>query len=1565
MLGVEHHKSNAYIEEYFNKKGCRVATNPPESTLSDSPTGHGHGGEFVATRKHLDSTPIDTNIYDTIATHTNVPCRFAACIMRLKGMTILLVAVYLWCREGLSDRNQNILKQIYLLQQIIRIPIVCYGDFNFSPDVLESSDWLRHLGMRIFCPAGNTTLNNAPSSLIDFVLFSNSIQDIFVSLEVDTKVSWSPHYGLLLKIIGNPLSVVGNVLCIPKPLPLTLFQTEWNKLDQSKQISLFNKAKQQASKRLSKQKLKTGVAILGSPSQVLANDPKFKGRTYADSVKVGEAMAHTALATELLVLIVACVPPKDRHQYIGRSQYPKFKTRSICRANCSQNIFVNNHVAYWCHLRGLLSQVQFNPVQELVDSIALLLPNIHLHVEFLSTESADLCLGVLSLATEDIIYYNCKVLLDICTSALCQCLHKVASLAATSWRKFVKEQLYKGGGILFRFISKEDKLFMRVDPSSSPNVFLSNQVEFWAKFWAVDSNQIQVLAALLDEFRQNTFHSCDITRFTVETLDKGLKGYTKGSLGGDLWHPSELKGIPPLAREEIASQIDFAFQSLAWPHQSIVSLNPCLGKPNGGCRTICKTPMLYRMALRGLKFEEPSWDKWERMFTQSYDKAKRGSSCLLTALAKGLRAEVGHWCKKVPLGVFNDIEKFFDSLDIEQLLHEAIQLEFPPDILTMALQQHLAPRIIQVSGYSSIPVEVSNGILQGCILSVLFTRLYLLRDLHALTTKHKDADVVVFVDDTSCDTVQDSLEESINIVIPFEEDFAEAMKRKKLKLSSKGAVVSNTVKRTRIAQRILLQSGIQYNVDDSARDIGLTYTAGAKRPKKIFCARRKNVKSRILKIKQIAKVSRMAKKLFTGAAYSAGTWGHQQCGFSPNQLVDLERDALACSGLPRGRCRTISLVIIYGVQGTPVARVIRETVTAWFQLLPNCLDELRDAWAIARRFLNSTPKSYNHIYGIMSNLICLIRSAKWQPYAIDRWIDPEGQHWVINAESSPNIVAAALIKAVLKSEMAEAAKHHDGKGIEEEINWEYTLRHTRSLRSNSSFYPLCCALETIQCGACWTNLRVSQIDPSFSNICTRCDANIVETSLHTFWECPANDTIDDSAVTSTKYLERAAIANSAEHPCFWLRGLLPESLLQLSDIPPPYEQPVITIHGPDAPCWGSGTYYGDGSGGPYSSHPTIRRCGTGLAVINIAGELSYGLSANLPGLIQTVPRSEYFALLCLVRLARESSVLLFVTDHLPLVKAYNKGRSFAVQTLNGDLFQEIFLHISGKSLQLTLKWVPSHLADTDVIPDPLPTGVLLSDVLGNKQADKLAKIAAQSYSVDLNSATRVLFYCTLTRRIQNRLATIICNLPNRPKVPKPPPQPGVKLDAAIQRSTHCCYENGSRLVCARCPSSFPLKNQSLCIKWLESDCPSIGADHDKPVPLAYDHIHVGKLDISFSHKLVTFRGIIYCTKCGSISQRGKLGKLSTLCAPPTSAGLKNLSNLWEGKPPVNVMHWPLGPISRPLPPRPQTFNQLMSDTVLTPTEQATVSNLACQYDRLLPPSEGTTLRSVGSVSDSD
>ena len=114
----------------------------------------------------------------------------------------------------------------------------------------------------------------------------------------------------------------------------------------------------------------------------------------------------------------------------------------------------------------------------------------------------------------------------------------------------------------------------------------------------------------------------------------------------------------------------------------------------------------------------------------------RGSSALLTALCRGLRPEIAKYINKVPAAVFNDWKKI-DTLDIQELLNNALELGFPSDLLVMAMAQHLAPRVLQAEGYSSMPIEVCRSILQGCILSVcvLLGYIYLFKDMVKLFKK--------------------------------------------------------------------------------------------------------------------------------------------------------------------------------------------------------------------------------------------------------------------------------------------------------------------------------------------------------------------------------------------------------------------------------------------------------------------------------------------------------------------------------------------------------------------------------------------------------------------------------------------------------------------------------------------------------------------------------------------------------------------------------------------------------------------------------------------------------------
>ena len=196
---------------------------------------------------------------------------------------------------------------------------------------------------------------------------------------------------------------------------------------------------------------------------------------------------------------------------------------------------------------------------------------------------------------------------------------------------------------MFKFISKVDKQFLNVswethgNGATCPDQFLSAQSKDWAKFWypkGIDPEIDNKIGESLKHLRNAALEAAQDISFGAPELDRALKGYRKETMGCDMWKPSELRGLPQVAKSEIAFSIQQSMRSVASPHQHLLFLNPLLGKPNKSCRTICKTPVLYRMALRA----DQSVKEWEITNTQPYDKASAGSSSLLAALKRNLKS---------------------------------------------------------------------------------------------------------------------------------------------------------------------------------------------------------------------------------------------------------------------------------------------------------------------------------------------------------------------------------------------------------------------------------------------------------------------------------------------------------------------------------------------------------------------------------------------------------------------------------------------------------------------------------------------------------------------------------------------------------------------------------------------------------------------------------------------------------------------------------------------------------------------------------------------------------------
>ena len=456
--------------------------------------------------------------------------------------------------------------------------------------------------------------------------------------------------------------------------------------------------------------------------------------------------------------------------------------------------------------------------------------------------------------------------------------------------------------------------------------------------------------------------------------------------------------MPRVVSGEIVDALNAANAECVVPHQLLCNLNPVLGKPSElgqppGIRTICKTPMLYRIAARCDK----TVAEWESKHTASYDTSGKGCSALQAALLRASLAEVSVALNSHAGGVFHDFSKFFDTIDVHALIQQATTSAFPLPALIFALSIHLSPRTIQFQQSCSAHISIQQSIIAGCKFSVALTRALLLNSVTPFVQSHPSVQVATYVDDIPITTTGAKAEVRAGLVEAIV-NFSKMSKKLKLVISPKSTVVTSHPTITNTIIRDLKGHGITFASAPSTRDLGIPYRAGVptfKRSQPQPKSRLVKTKGRALKVSRLARVSRKARVLYSGSVHAAATWGHQVQSFLVTQLMELEvRAAKATGNTTRGRCRYVALVCAYGQRGHPIARLIKEIFTSWFQVLPRIIElgkylDLQKAWLDIKRRVWSQPRPLEVQYhGLIHNVLQWLYFLNWQPVTPTLWLEP-------------------------------------------------------------------------------------------------------------------------------------------------------------------------------------------------------------------------------------------------------------------------------------------------------------------------------------------------------------------------------------------------------------------------------------------------------------------------------------------------------------------------------------------------------------------------------------------------
>ena len=349
---------------------------------------------------------------------------------------------------------------------------------------------------------------------------------------------------------------------------------------------------------------------------------------------------------------------------------------------------------------------------------------------------------------------------------------------------------------------------------------------------------------------------------------------------------------------------------------------------------------------------------------------------------------------------------------------------------------------------------------------------------------------------------------------------------------------------------VVYTNSFKFRVADATRDVGVQYTAGKSNihTKNILYGRFSNTTRRNKKVIQLSKICKYSRKLFSGSTYSAGLWGHQTILLPESKVIQIEKRGAQSTGINvSGRCRFFACIVAYGDRGHPVARLIKDIFTSWFQVLEDfCTDrnmqDVKQAWNITRSkvYITKSYKSINNRHGLMHNVISWLFRLGWNPYAVDLWLDSVGQAYEpANADTPVHLILHELVDAYNRTRLRELGHIRNSKGIEDGVEFKATLVNLRNNKLKKN-YPLMSALEVAMCGGMWPNERVNQCYPEVSPLCSRCGTEL-DTDLHCLYTCKHNELIGDEFVANTQELIAKAIEESHQFPCLWFRGILPYS----------------------------------------------------------------------------------------------------------------------------------------------------------------------------------------------------------------------------------------------------------------------------------------------------------------------------------------------------------------------------------------------------------------------------------------
>jgi hypothetical protein len=246
--------------------------------------------------------------------------------MRLKGVSIAFISLYLISGQGLSQDNLEILAEIRAFVKFWQIPFIIGGDFNLPPeDLIDSGFEVEISGeiRQVKTPDGEAlhTCTSGSGRVLDYFIVATSILAATSQPEIDLTTPWRPHSGIELTVHRTPRALQARLLAAPASLNDKLAgdecKTRGITWEEASRITMSNGSAQHKGERTE------------CHTSVLDSIPVYKHNSTHIANLDQQYAEWSAAAEEAILQKAGLLSESERRGFTGRGENPRLRVQPL------------------------------------------------------------------------------------------------------------------------------------------------------------------------------------------------------------------------------------------------------------------------------------------------------------------------------------------------------------------------------------------------------------------------------------------------------------------------------------------------------------------------------------------------------------------------------------------------------------------------------------------------------------------------------------------------------------------------------------------------------------------------------------------------------------------------------------------------------------------------------------------------------------------------------------------------------------------------------------------------------------------------------------------------------------------------------------------------------------------------------------------------------------------------------------------------------------------------------------------------------------------------------------